>query len=117
MLWTVANDLTVQILVKETQETGGARYTHLAFGPQGIVAAAFGSTLHFLDSRNGALLEEVQVTPWRDLLAVHFEVASLFEPRPRGHRKLQAAQATNGLIKRAIIDMQCLVYCLMASLL
>ena len=83
MLCTVADYLTVQILVKNTQETGGARYTHLAFGPQGIVAAAFGSTLHFLDSRNGALLEEVQVTPLRDLLSVHFQTPLLFEPRPQ----------------------------------
>ena len=38
----------------------GVFYAHVAFGPDNIVAAAFGRDLHFLDAKYGAMLEHVE---------------------------------------------------------
>jgi len=55
---------SVQILLKAAQETDGTeRYHKLAFGPGNIIAAAFGTTIHFLDARHGTLLESIEVRP------------------------------------------------------
>ena len=52
----------MQILLKTEQETeGGQRYQSLAFGPDNIIAASHGSTLHFLDAKRGTVLEQIEV--------------------------------------------------------
>jgi hypothetical protein len=52
----------VQILLKVGQETdGNDRYLKLAFGPGGVVAAAFETTIHFLSATHGTVLEIIEV--------------------------------------------------------
>ena len=51
-----------KILLKRDQEMPGSeRYRHLAFGPGGILAGVFGTTLHFLNAKQGTVLEVVEV--------------------------------------------------------
>lgn len=53
----------MQILLKKEQEIeGDERYGLLAFGTKDRVAASFGNTLHFLDARQGTLLEQIEVS-------------------------------------------------------
>ncbi|KAK9860423.1 hypothetical protein WJX84_007132 [Apatococcus fuscideae] len=47
-------------LLQETQEVpSGQCYCHMAYGARGILAAAYGSTLHFLNAESGQLLESI----------------------------------------------------------
>ena len=49
--------------MKSEQETeDGERYERLAFGPNHVVAAAFGTTLQFLDAKRGTVLEQIEVS-------------------------------------------------------
>lgn len=53
----------MQLLLKSEQETeDGERYQLLAFGPDNIVAAVAGNTLHFLDTKRGTVLEQIEVS-------------------------------------------------------
>ena len=48
------------LLARHKQELGaGQFYRHLALGPGGVLAAASGGDLHFLDTATGALLDSV----------------------------------------------------------
>lgn len=52
----------MQLILKKDQETsGGERYQLLAFGPDNIIAAVYHTTLHFLDAKQGFVLEEIEV--------------------------------------------------------
>ena len=43
----------------EQEVPSGQCFTRMAYGPDNIIAAAFGASLQFLDADNGAVLETV----------------------------------------------------------
>lgn len=42
------------------QVPSGRGYTHIAFGPKGLIAASFDRSLHFIDSLSGRMLEAIE---------------------------------------------------------
>lgn len=68
----------LQVLLARKQETGEERYRRLAVAPDGLVAAAFGKTLHFLDGfHTGNVLEVIEVTCSRENPALSRSVRSI----------------------------------------